>query len=150
MSELVFPLRVTVRAAEERDLAPLEWYGHQANLRAHFRELLARAATGDVLVLVAEANGYPVGRLAIDFARRPETAYMWSFAVIAHLQRLGIGTFLIATAERVARERGASRVELHVEIWHDEGRGARRLYERLGYRAAGRDGPELVMEKEVG
>ncbi len=150
MEELVVPLPVKVRYAEERDAAPLEWYGHQANLRLHFRELLDRAATGEVVVLVAEANGYPVGRLAIDFARRPGTAYVWSFAVIPHLQRLGIGTLLLRAVERVARERGAGGVELHVEIWHDEGRGARRLYERLGYRATGRDGRELVMEKELG
>ncbi len=108
--ELVLPLRVAVRPARETDAAALEWYGHQAHLRDHLHETLRRAAAGEVILLVAEANAYPGGRLAV----------------------------------------GCRTVELRVEPWHDEGRAAQALYERLGYEPAGTEAGELVLRKELG
>jgi ribosomal protein S18 acetylase RimI-like enzyme len=54
--------------------------------------------------------------------------------VLPCLQNRGIGARLMAAAEQPLREQGYTGVELGVE---KDNPGARRFYERLGYRLAG-------------
>jgi ribosomal protein S18 acetylase RimI-like enzyme len=93
---------------------------------------------GEVVFLLAFANGRPVGRLGIDFGRKANQGivHLWAFSVLPALQRLGIGTALMREAERLIAEdpRGASTVEVGVDEWNQD---ARRLYERLGYEPVG-------------
>ncbi|MBA3366149.1 MAG: GNAT family N-acetyltransferase [Actinobacteria bacterium] len=88
--------------------------------------------------LVAVANDYAVGRIGIDRERKAGegVAVLWSLAVMPNLQRLGIGTALIRAAEDDAGNQGALAAEIGVEAWNND---ARRLYERLGYTAFGRE-----------
>jgi ribosomal protein S18 acetylase RimI-like enzyme len=133
---LVVQLPVRVRAAVPGDVAALEWFGHQRHLLPHIGEILDRRERGEAELLVAEANGFPVGRIGVDFTRRPGKALLWSFAVIPNLQGLGIGTALIHAGEAVAAARGIATVE--IDVGKDNPR-AQALYERLGYEVAGEE-----------
>ncbi len=143
-------LAVTIRPAHADDLQDLEWYGHQARLRRHMAEIVRRRAAGETELLVAELNGFAVARLGIDFVRLPDAVLLWSFAVIPHLQSLGIGTAMLEDAERLSRERGFDTAEIRVE--QDNVR-ARRLYEHRGFavvaEAAGPRPPEWVLRKRL-
>ncbi len=129
-------LEVGIRPCREDDLARLEWFGHYAEHRQIFRQAFARQARGEVVMLVAEANGFPVGQVWIDLVKQRDeaVAVLWALRVLPCLQNLGIGRRLIAAAEHLARERGFAVAELGVE--HDNIH-ARRLYERLGYVVVG-------------
>lgn len=128
------PLRVEIRPCTADDLPSLEWYGVFAPHRHIIHEAFARQTQGDGLMLLAVANGFPVGQAWIDFAARPDergVAVIWAVRVYPFLQGAGIGTRLMAAAEDAIRERGYRIAELGVE--KDNPR-ARSLYERLGYR----------------
>ncbi len=143
-------LDVTIRPARAEDLQDLEWYGHQSRLRRHIADILDRRAAGETELLVADANGFAVARLGIDFVRLDDAALLWSFAVIPNLQGLGIGTAMLDEAERLARARGFRTAEIRVE--KDNPR-ARRLYERRGFavvgEATGPSPPEWVLRKPL-
>jgi ribosomal protein S18 acetylase RimI-like enzyme len=115
----------------------LEWDSERVLHAVYVRQVVAERS-GDVVFLLAFANGKPVGRLGIDFGRRADEGivHLWAFAVLPALQGLGIGTALMREAERLilAEPRGASVVEVGVDEWNQN---ARRLYERLGYRSMG-------------
>jgi hypothetical protein len=81
-------------------------------------------------------SGLPVALGGIDYAKTPGAGTIWQLAVHAALQSCGIGTILIQAAEQRIRARGLHRAELGVE---DGNPRARALYERLGYRACGRE-----------
>lgn len=134
--ELTVRLPVKIRPAQLADLPALEWFGHQRHLVPHIRKVLDRRERGETELLVAEANGFPVGRIGIDLTRRPGKALLWSFGVIPNLQSLGIGTALIRAAEAVAAERGLTTVE--IDVGKDNPR-AQALYERLGYEVVGEE-----------
>jgi ribosomal protein S18 acetylase RimI-like enzyme len=103
---------------------------------SRYRELFLkqyeRHEKGENVILIAELNGFPVGRLWVDLAKRQQdsTGVLWAFAVLPPLQNLGIGTRLIAVAESILRSQGFRIAEIGAE--KDNPR-ARRLYERLGY-----------------
>ena len=147
---MTISLDVAIRPATADDLPDLEWYGHQARLRRHMAEILERRAAGETELLVADANGFAVGRLGIDFVRVPDAALLWSFAVIPHLQGLGIGTAMLDEAERLSRVRRFRAAEIRVE--KDNPR-AQRLYERRGFsvvgEVTGRAPPEWVLRKPL-
>lgn len=129
-------LEVTVRWCTARDLPDLEWFGLFHHHRAIFLDAFARHERGENLMLVADLNGFPVGQAWIDLLkRRAENAgYIWAVRVLPPLQNAGIGSLLMQTAEQVLRDRGYEQAEVGVET---ENAGARRLYERLGYRCVG-------------
>lgn len=92
------------------------------------------------LLLIATRAGLPVGRVYLRFveADEPEIHEAYPNApLLQHLEVLeehrnrGIGTQLIAAAERALCDRGDKLVVLGV---HPENKDAIRLYERLGYK----------------
>lgn len=62
--------------------------------------------------------------------RADNLVYIEALAVTAQERSKGIGTLLLAEAERWAREHGRRRLALHVLVSNT---GARRLYERTGF-----------------
>jgi ribosomal protein S18 acetylase RimI-like enzyme len=143
-------LDVVIRPAKRDDLRDLDWYGHQSPVRRHIASILDRREVGETELLVAEVNGFAAARLGIDFTRARDATLLWSFAVVPHLQRLGIGTAMVAAAEKLARERGFAIAEIHVEKGNSD---AQRLYERLGYEVVGEERaarpPEWVLRKAI-
>ena len=129
-------LPIEIRPLREGDLDDLEWDGEQAIDADYVRRTVAER--GDVVFLLALANGRPVGRLGLDYGRTAAEGivHLWAFSVMPSLQRLGIGTALLRLAESLiaAEPRGATVVEVGVEEWNDD---AARLYRRVGYREEG-------------
>jgi ribosomal protein S18 acetylase RimI-like enzyme len=68
----------------------------------------------------------------------PEIGDVW---VVPDRRGQGIGSELTRAAERLAAARGHERISLSVSL--EKNPGARRLYERLGYRDAGIE-PERI------
>jgi len=129
------------------DLAGLAWSGNPAHLRsvATARE---RAAQGleDYLVVRAPV-GEPVAKMRVDYASEDDTGVFSQLATMGQLQGLGIATVLIAPGEQRVRARGLAFAALGVV---DDNPRARRLYERLGYRASGRQQASWEYEDDAG
>ncbi|MEU8700416.1 GNAT family N-acetyltransferase [Streptomyces sp. NPDC048680] len=128
-------LRLSARDLVPGDLESCGWSGstlHVENIAGQ----LARARRGEVDYLaVCPPSGVPVAIGGVDYGVREGVGRLWQLAVHPALQSCGIGTFLIAAAERRIASRGLLRAELDVE---DDNPRARALYERLGYVAYGR------------
>ena len=85
-------------------------------------------------VLVAEVEGTITGYVRLThpypLASSAHVLHVSGIAVAPAFQRRGVGTALLAAAEREARGRGARRLTLRV-LAHNA--GARHLYERAGF-----------------
>ena len=134
-------LPVIIRTCRESDLSNLEWFGLLIEYRQTITDAFQRFQKGGIIMLIAEANHFPIGQVWIDLTKRREQAIgiLWALRVFIPFQNLGIGTRLIATAEQQLRAQGFHISELGVE--KDNPR-AQRLYERLGYRVV-RDNLEV-------
>jgi GNAT superfamily N-acetyltransferase len=134
---LALSVPIEIRPLREGDLDDLEWDSEQAIQADHVRRTVDERGD-DVVFLIALANGHPVGRLGIDFGRKADEGmvHLWAFGVLPALQRLGIGTALMRTAESLiaASPRGATVVEVGVDEWNQD---AAKLYRRLGYSDGG-------------
>jgi ribosomal protein S18 acetylase RimI-like enzyme len=84
--------------------------------------------------------------------------YLCGVAVFPHYWNGGIGTQLMALAEEQAREKGLTKLSL---IVFEQNEGAKRLYDRLGYREIAREaivthplihysGDAILMVKQMG
>ncbi|MDA1192475.1 MAG: GNAT family N-acetyltransferase [Candidatus Poribacteria bacterium] len=137
-TEFVLPrIRVRVRAATEADLDAMEWAGGYES-RATHEDRLDDQETGSALYLVACVNDHPVGYAMLRWAGRPtapDYPDIEDMGVFPALRGYGIGTALIEACERVARERGHSRIGLAVNPTRNS--SARALYERIGFRFSG-------------
>jgi len=142
------PVPVTLRLCREADLPALEWYGEYTHDREIIRATFEAQERGDMLMLLADLNGFPVGQLWINLAlkREERTGCLWAGRVFPWLRSLGLGSRLFALAERLLRERGYAGVEFGVEKDNPD---ARRLYERLGYRVIGSIPTEWIMRKDL-
>jgi ribosomal protein S18 acetylase RimI-like enzyme len=129
-------LALTIRQCARHDLPQLEWFGLYTEHRQLIEDAFRRQQAGEVIMLLADLDGFPVGQAWLDLsARRVDSvAVIWALRVFPLLRNHGIGTRLMIAAERLLSERGYRWVELTVD--QQEPR-ARRLYERLGYRSAG-------------
>jgi ribosomal-protein-alanine N-acetyltransferase len=96
-------------------------------LRRHLESLSAE-------ILVAMREYRLAGAAMLFFRRGGRVARLYSIAVAASERGNGIGEALLAAAERAARKRGCRRLRLEVR---SDNAGARRLYERHGYRHFG-------------
>src|SRR3546814_4613970 len=128
-------LTIEIRLCVEDDLPALEWDGKFSAHRPIIKSTVRAQTSGRGAILLADANRYPVGQVWIDFARErdPPCAFLWAVRVLRPFRRAGIGSRLMASAEAMIRRRSISKAELTVEAGN---RGARRFYERLGYRVA--------------
>lgn len=127
-------LEIRIRPARFEDAPALEWFGLYSAHRPLIDRALQRHLAGESLALVAEFNGFPVGQVWVDFSHRARaTGTLWALRVFPPFQRLAIGTSLVREAERALVRLGFAYAEIGAEKVN---RGARRLYERLGYRVA--------------
>lgn len=139
--------QLAVGDLHEADLVGLAWSGNPAHLRS-VAAALQRAAQGlgDYLVVRAPA-GQPVAKMRVDYTSQAGAGVFSQLAVIGALQGLGIATMLIGAGEQRVRTRGLAFAALGVE---DSNPRARHLYERLGYRAAGREHASWEYEDDDG
>ena len=91
--------------------------------------------------------GEPVAKLRVDYTSEDDTGVLSQLATIGPLQGLGIATMLIGAGEQRVRARGLAFAALGVE---DDNPRARRLYERLGYQASGRQPASWQYEDDNG
>jgi GNAT superfamily N-acetyltransferase len=128
--------KAEIRPGSEADLAALVAVLGQ---RRFFTDHLARQRDGGGVLLVAWLDGHPVGDvfLACEPAEEPEVRRhlpgvprLIHLEVLGSFQRRGIGTALVRAGEDTARRLGHERIALGVGV---DNRGARRLYELLGY-----------------
>jgi ribosomal protein S18 acetylase RimI-like enzyme len=107
-----------------------QFEAQEAHYRAHF----------DGAFEVIEVDGEPAGRLYVD--RRQREIRVVDIALTPAFRGRGLGTGLLQALIAEADD-GERTLSLHVEQHNP----ARRLYERLGFRPAGEDGPYLRMER---
>lgn len=135
-----------------RDLADgdLPWCGWSGS-GLHVKQLgqqLRRSERGEVDYLaVCGPTDLPVAIGGVDYAVKEGAGTLWQLAVNSALQSCGLGTLPILTAESRIAARGLAVAELGVE---ESNPRARALYERLGYRAYGRELDSWDVETEDG
>jgi ribosomal protein S18 acetylase RimI-like enzyme len=98
-------------------------------------------------ICLARDGEKTVAYLSVEVYRAPEAyIYLDDLSVTAEYRNRGVGTALLREAEACSRRIGVPRIIFHVEKTN---RGARRLYERLGYRILRDDGSRWLMGREV-
>jgi len=108
-----------------------QFEAQDAHYRAHYS-----GAAFDVI----EVDGEPAGRLYVH--RGPREIRIVDIALTPAFRGRGIATRLLRALTAEADD-GACTLSIHVEMNNP----ARRLYERLGFRAAGEHGPYVRMER---
>ncbi len=124
----------TVRAMA-RKTGPIAWAGHMDWLRA-------RLDSPDCRILLAEADGVPVGQVRLD--RRGDTAEI-DYSVDGRWRRRGFGALLLAAAENEALSWSGVNTLL-AEVRRSNTASVAALH-RAGYREAGADPDYLRFEK---
>ncbi len=130
-------LAASIRHARKADLTLLEWDEEMWRYRDLFRKAFDDSVEGHRLMLIADVNQYPVGRLNVQltagnlsYADGFSRAYLYSLHVMPPFRGQGIGTHLIRTAENELVDRAFGWATIAVAT---NNRDALRLYERLGY-----------------
>lgn len=101
--------------------------------RAQYRRHLD---SDSALVLVAGANHHRLlGSAVLFFRKGSALARLYSLATAPEARGQGVGSALLAAADAAARRRGCRALKLEVRTDND---AAIRLYERHGFRRAGR------------
>ena len=138
-------LDVDIREIVADDLRGFhEWYGYERD--ESFRRCFERHKAGEIVYVVAHIRGRPVGHLGVDLMRVRDAAHLWQFGVLPALQSHGIGTAMVAYAERAASTHGFGIAEIGAET--DNPR-ARALYERLGYALVDERDGEWILRKNL-
>lgn len=83
-------------------------------------------------ILLAKTFGNPIGYVA--FEKKGYVGTILSIGVVTRFRRRGIGTYLMSQALRMLKEDGVRRIALQVSV---KNLAARRLYEKLGFKAEG-------------
>jgi GNAT superfamily N-acetyltransferase len=138
------PSEICIAPCTQSDLPQLRTHLTTGGPAKH-DERFRRQASGEVVYLIAWLDERPVGHALLKWngsADEPVAARLdgpcpdiEDLFVADDVRRRGIGTQLLAEAERRVRERSMPRAGLSVGAETNE--AARRLYERLGYRDAG-------------
>ena len=136
---------VTVREATLADVDALvailvdvagegRWIGAEApvDVERRRRRMVDDVSSDDVIVLVAETGGTPVGELGLRLA--PYGVADLGMAAAAGWRGRGVGTALLAEAVERARKAGAHKIAL--QVWPHNA-AALALYERFGFRREG-------------
>ena len=126
--------RVAIRKLRAEDLPR---FFSPANL-AQGEKWLALQDRDEMYVAVAEIDGVAVGRscLLYNFKGDPPNAYSFASSVSAEWQSRGIGSFLVAHNESVARSRGMYRIDAHAEKHNTRSAAWRK---KMGYRLVGEE-----------
>jgi ribosomal protein S18 acetylase RimI-like enzyme len=103
------------------------------------RHFVEHFAAAEFLVLVRGAG--VVGRIYVDRSTRGPRDLVVDILLAPEWRGGGIGGALLRAVQADAAARGRG-VELHVLAWNG---GARRLYERLGFRVADAGSPHVLM-----
>ncbi|WP_447595336.1 GNAT family N-acetyltransferase [Aquipseudomonas campi] len=138
----------TIRDARPQDahslnalLAALDYPGTERFIEARLAQLLAHP---DERLLVAEDEGRVLGFISLHFivqlALPGDFCRISYFCVADEARSLGIGAALEQAAERLARERGCDRIELHCASRRSD---AHRFYFRQGYE----ESPKYLMKR---
>ena len=136
------PDSITFRLVTETDLIRLEWEGEFKKYRRMYAGLYRNMLTGTTLMwLIENGDGLVIGQTFImlksserEAADGTNRAYLFAFRIRPTWRNLGIGTRLMDHVERDLLRRGFAYITLNVA---KENPGARRLYERLGYKVTG-------------
>lgn len=125
-------VRVVFRRCEREDLRALEWFGLFTPHRTLIRNAFTRQQRGEVIMLVADMNGAPIGQVWIDLTRKSgeHSGFLSAVRVFPWFRGLGLGRRLIEAAEHVLCERGFARAEIGVE---KENGPSLRFFGELGY-----------------
>ena len=135
-SRFSLELKLKISQCARHDLPQLEWFGLYTEHRQLIEEAFRRQQAGEVMMLVADLDDFPVGQAWLDLSVREtdSVGVIWALRVFPLLRNHGIGSRLMIAAEQLLFERGYRWSELTVD--QQEPRACR-LYERLGYRSAG-------------
>lgn len=136
------PDSMVIRLVTETDLVRLEWEGEFKKYRRMYAGLYRSMLTGTTLMwLIENPQGEVIGQAFVmlksserEAADGNSRAYLFAFRVRPVWRNQGIGTRMMAHIERDLQRRGFSYVTLNVA---KDNPGARRLYERLGYKVTG-------------
>jgi RimJ/RimL family protein N-acetyltransferase len=139
------PPAVTVRPATADDVDAMvamlvevagegRWIGTEdpVDTERRRRRMAADVEASDVVLLVAEAGGEPVGQLGLELARYGVADL--GMLVAAGWRGRGVGTALLAEAVRRARAAGAHKIAL--QVWPHNA-AAIALCERFGFQREG-------------
>lgn len=137
--------QVNLRHAHAEDLPALEWEGEYAHFRRMYREVFERARRGHALMWLADLPG--AGLLGQAFVQLfldgpagwragRRHAYVHGFRVRSELRGHGLGSHLMDCVEQDLINRNLEIVTLNVV---ETNHGARRFYERRGYRVVAED-----------
>jgi GNAT superfamily N-acetyltransferase len=132
----IAPRILLIRDLQQSDVSCLEWHGGE-DLRFWYQAQWENHEAGQVHVLIADFNDFPVGQVAVHWHGKPTHPLvpdLQSLRVFGAFQGLGIGTVLLDCAEKLVAQAGHSQVSLAVGT---ENPRARALYERRGYRVFG-------------
>jgi GNAT superfamily N-acetyltransferase len=129
-------LQLKIRHCARQDLPQLEWFGLYTEHRQLIEDAFRRQQAGEVIMLLADLDGFPVGQAWLDLTTRSadSVGVIWALRVFPLLRNHGIGSRLMIAAEQLLFEKGYRWSELTVDQHEPR---ARRLYERLGYRSSG-------------
>jgi len=131
---------IEIRECGPEDVARLDAVMPAGDAHAHH---YAAQQRGEATYLVAWVDGEPAGSGVISWTgchdgsvRRamPDAVEIHNLGVRPEQRGRGIGTSIVAAAERLALARGVTRVAIGVS---DDNSAAARLYERLGYHDSG-------------
>lgn len=139
---VIDPDSLVIRPVTQTDLIALEWEGEFRKYRRMYANIFRNIENGQSLMWMVESpQGEMIGQAFVmlrsserDAADGVSRAYIFSFRVKPVWRDRGIGSALMAFIENDLAERGFRFVTLNVA---KDNPGARRLYERLGYKVTG-------------
>lgn len=132
-----------IKLCREEDLDMLEKSMPTSGLSRFHHKRFENQEKGRVSYLIAWLKGEPVGHIDLrwygfdheDLEKEiRDIPELNAITVAKSYRNQGIGTALIEEAEKIAKERGFKRVGMGV---NPENEGAKRLYEKLGYKDSG-------------
>ena len=113
---------------------PVDWWIFE-QLRTDVDEIARLVDDDAVAVIVAEMDGGVVGHVALTMSEGDADAHIGLVAVAREAQGRGVGTLLMAEAER--RAGAAGRTETHLHCVREN--GLQEYYESLGYAVCGEE-----------
>jgi [ribosomal protein S18]-alanine N-acetyltransferase len=128
--------RLRLRAARAADVEALVGLEQAAFTTDHLsRRSFLRFATSPLAnLIVCERDGRVLGYSLVLFRSSSRVARLYSIAVDPAAAGRGIGTLLLASAERTALRRGCDRLRLEV---HEQNAAAISRYRKSGYQQFG-------------